>query len=411
MDEKNPKADERLTSIEPHGILFGRQFNEYVMKPETMVGHVMIMGRPDSGKSSCVVIPTLRHWKGSIFAIDIKGELYTETHAYRKNVKVLDIQDKTSHYCYDPYFFIKSSEDPVQEAYAIAEALIPMPPDAKEPFWIKSAQTIMTGAILHYYSLGYSFIETLEKIQKQSPLTLVEIIAASSNKKASLLCRNFADIGFMPLTNIFAEISNRIAPIVTDDNIVRVLTQNGKQSISPEDLETGQDIFIKIPEHLIRQCKDFFMLIMNQFITFFERHEEKDYDIPILVMLDEFPRLGKIPRITDVLATLPKKITICLCIQSLAQLDAIYNHSQRKVIMDLCAFKAVFNVTDTETQEYLAKLVGTYEIKSRWFAPAFAHKIKPEEFSNLQDIILLHPFPPNFCRVKKQPYYLPVKDE
>ena len=58
----------------------------------------------------------------------------------------------------------------------------------------------------------------------------------------------------------------------------------------------------------------------------------------------------------DGLATIRgKKISICLIIQSLAQLDTIYGQNERKVISDTCGYKAILGATDADTQEYFSK--------------------------------------------------------
>jgi type IV secretion system protein VirD4 len=431
FEAKNPLANPKIISNERHGVFFGAQYGKYVIKSENIDGHVMVVGSPGTGKSSCIAIPTLRGWKGSVFAVDIKGELYANAHEQRKNVKVFAPQDKNNRYVYDPYVFLKESENPAQEARAIAQAVIPLPFDTKEPFWIESAQLILTGAILHYHHTKCSFIETLLRIQSQSPQSLIKAVIESPNKNAQLCVNSFVDMEGKTLAGISAEISRAVTTIVTDNELVIALSQEesttnspAKETISPFDLESGHDIYIKIPEHLLRQWKNLLALLVNQFITFFERRDES-YSRPILFLLDEFPRLGKIPAITDALATLrAKKVTICLIVQSLAQLDMIYGHDTRKVISDTCAYKAVLGATDADTQEYFSKLVGTYEkirnSQSRNYDPYVGAPtghgtqtsqdyekriIKPEEFATLQEIILLYPMPRNFCRVKKRPFY------
>jgi len=93
---RNPPVNRRLLSPVPCGGFFGARGNQYVVKPENMDGHVLVVGTPGSGKSSCVAIPTLRNWKGSVFAIDIKGELYENTKQHRRNIKLFDPADKDS---------------------------------------------------------------------------------------------------------------------------------------------------------------------------------------------------------------------------------------------------------------------------------------------------------------------------
>ena len=221
------------------------------------------------------------------------------------------------------------------------------------------------------------------------------------------------------LSGIFSELSRAAITLVTDDEIVSALTK--KNNISPADLEYGQDIYIVIPEHLLRQWKNLLTLIVSQFLSFFEKRAETDAR-PILFLLDEFPRLGKISAMLDGLATLrSKKICICLIIQSLAQLDTIYGQNERKVISDTCAYKAILDATDADTQEYFSRLVGTFDkkitsygtqsqaytgIKQGTSTTTYEHErriIKPEEFATLSDIVLLSSY--GFCRVEKVAYY------
>lgn len=60
---------------EKGSFFFGKKGDSYVGKPQDCDGHILVVGGAGSGKSSCIAIPTLETWKGTIFAIDIKGEL------------------------------------------------------------------------------------------------------------------------------------------------------------------------------------------------------------------------------------------------------------------------------------------------------------------------------------------------
>jgi type IV secretory pathway TraG/TraD family ATPase VirD4 len=138
----NPPIANQLQSgtTNINGFIFGKdKNNRAVFKPQNADGHVLVVGGVGSGKSSCLAIPTLRHWGSSVFAIDIKGELYDKSYQYRPYIKVFDPKDNSA-FGYDPYIFLRQSQNPAQEARAIAQAIIPLPPDIKEPFWIESAQ-------------------------------------------------------------------------------------------------------------------------------------------------------------------------------------------------------------------------------------------------------------------------------
>ena len=414
----NPRPANTLRSSTPHGFIFGAKDSSYIIKPETTDGHILVIGGVGSGKSSCLAIPTMRAWRSRVFAIDIKGELYEHTRAYRKTIKVFSPIDDSS-YGYDPYYLIRKSDNPAQEAHAIAQAVIPLPPETKDPFWIESAQNILTGAILHYYA-DHTFIDTLINIQRTPPHDLINIISQSPVPEAQLYTNSFVDMRDETLSSIMAELSRGIVTLVTDKNIVSAFSRG--KVITPADLEYGNDIYINIPEHLLRQWKNLLTLIVSQFLTFFEKRNEYN-NTPILFMLDEFPRLGKIPAIIDGLATLrSKKISICLVIQSLAQLDTIYGHNERKVISDTCGYRAILSATDADTQEYFSKLVDTYDkmriANNTNYDPYIGlptgigenisteekRIIKPSEFAVLRDIVLLSPH--GYFRVDKVPYYV-----
>ena len=390
------------------GFVFGKLSGKQIAKKEDMDGNILIVGNSGSGKSSCIAIPSLLAWRERVFCIDIKGELYNATRHKRTNIKVFDPLIANT-YGYDPFYMLRRTNNQAQEVEAISQALIPLPPDTKEPFWIESARNLLTGLLLHFYNIGYSFIDSIRQIQLTPIGKLVDEISDKSKTEDSRLYINtFAYMGNKELSGVYAELSRNIMIFATDKDVKRCFAQTNK--IYPDDLERGDDIYICVPEHLLRQWKNLLNLMVSQFIRHFERRSDR-ISTPILFLLDEFARLGKIEGITDAFATLrSKKITVCIIIQSLAQLDLIYEEPARRVIIDNCAYKAVLGATDADSQSYFSRLVGTYEKQKistdkkyepitgfpagsgRSYGTEETKIIKPEEFATLDDIILFAPF-------------------
>lgn len=414
-----PSATKELVSSEPRGVIFGKQSGKYIIKPEDKDGHILVIGGAGSGKSSCLAIPSLLSWEERIFAIDIKGELSTRTHKKRPNIKIFNPSNPSETFGYNPFYVLKESENIIQDVREITLALIPLSQKITDPFWIKSAQNMLTGALIYFYDLGLSFTDTITAIQGTPPQALIKSIAESDNENARLFCNQFIGLKDEVLSGIFTEMSNNILLFATDPCLKKAL--NSKKIITPVDLENGFDIYLSIEESKLEQWKNLLTLIVNQFLKHFERREE-EHATPILFLLDEFARLGKIETVINGLATLrSKKITIAILTQSLAQLDSIYGKEQRQVIADNCQYKAILSATDADTQEYFSKLVGTYDKlkvsqnanfeqytglgkgtgKSR--TTEEKRIIKPEEFGILKDIVLLTPY--GFYRVDKTPYY------
>lgn len=454
------------------GFFFGiRKTNDgsmhYIGKPQNKDGHILVIGGPGSGKSSCIAIPTLTTWNGTIFAIDIKGELFDQYSRLKSKrpVKVFRFSRDTAENCsYDPFNLLHEGDpdDLVQNAREIAQAIIPIPPNIPEPFWCQAAQHVLTAVILYVCGMHETdedtgktiegtFNHAMTLIQTEKLWELIDEIGNSENEAANMHIKQFREIvepeDNKMLTAISAELSNRIIPFATDNRIKSAFTK-GDNMIRWEDLET-QSIFMQIPEDKIGQWDSAITLMLTQLIRTLERRPDK-YSTngkkqsfpPVLLLLDEFPRLGKIDVIQNAISTLrSKNVTICLMMQSLSQLDKTYGIESRKIIMDNCQYKAILNVTDPDNQKIFSDMIGSINVEKRSTndrvnmdnSPGTSSSIIkpincsdsrddkistsistnrsttrepvifPHELATLKDILLMTP--EGFCRVYKLPYY------
>ena len=215
MDEKS-KPPRDLLNIKAQGFVFGTHGRKFFVKPEDTDGHILICGGPGSGKSSSIAIPSLLGWGSRIFAIDIKGELSVATQDKPGERKLFNPMCHDS-YGFDPFYLLRKSDNPTQDAHEIAAALIPEPANLKDPFWVHSAQTLLAGFILHYYLEGYSFANTIKEIlDKPVDLHVKYVYETSQNEAARLHLTQFATLESKTLAGIFAELGNAIRLFATD---------------------------------------------------------------------------------------------------------------------------------------------------------------------------------------------------
>ena len=410
---KHYRPPKELFTPNNQGFIFGeyrRSFCKprYFFKDEYTDGHILICGGAGSGKSSSLAIPSLLAWQSAIFAVDIKGELSAATANKSGERKIFNPMLPDT-WGVDGFYALRHSDNPTQAAHEIAAALVPEPANVKDPFWVRSAQNLLAGFMLHYYHEGYSFVDAVKEIlSKAVEYQVKDVFEKTRSEEAKMHLSQFYSLESKTLAAIFAEVGNAIRLFATDKHVMAALSK--ENNISPEDLERGINIFLSIPEDKLEQWKPLFTLIVNQFLKHFERRPDKNAT-PILFLLDEFPRLGKIEAVATALTTLrSKKITIALIIQSLAQLDLLYGPAQRRVILDNCAYKAILGASDAETQEYFSRLVGTVEATRQGQSTSYAADmdeerghtisqhtvdrriIQPHEFATLQDVVLLTPW-------------------
>ena len=402
------------------GVVFGKKNGKYVTMPESADGHILVIGGTGSGKSTSFSIPTLISWKERVFAIDIKGELYEKTKSTRNraNTKVFNPTDRNA-FGYDPFYMLRHTDDISGEARSLALSICPLPLEIKEPFWIKSAQNMLTGFIVYLFNFGLNFSESMRIIKSKPVMVLIAEIMESGDEKAIAEVSQFDGMDEKTLSGVFSELSNHITVFATSDDLQFALSGRSN-CITPEDLEGGYDIYCCIPEHKLEQWKDLLGMMCNQFLKAFERRPEGN-TTPILFLIDEFPRLGKIEIVCTGLATLrSKKIHIALIVQSKSQLNAVYGDDVSEVIADNCSYKSILSASGFKTQEWCSRLVGTYEQrktssnynadiiglgKGQGTSTTTEEKriIKPEEFAYLEDVVCL--FPNGYRRIEKIKYW------
>jgi type IV secretion system protein VirD4 len=412
----------------------------YVGKPMNEDGHILVVGGAGSHKSSALAIPSLETWDGLIVAVDIKGELLTEWQRLNgnsdKKLKVF-APTKADTCAYDPYTLLRlgGKENLVHNARELALSMIPLPPNIQDPFWIEASQDLLEGAILHCFSMGASFNDTMYKISITPVKMLIDEIANSDVLEAKICVNTLVgyDEKSKTLAGIATQISNRIKVFASDPLIKNAFDTIGKENIIDwadlNDPEKACDIILHLPEDKLEQWENPVKLLVNQLIRTLERRPNKNTDegkkqLPLLVLLDEVARFGKLTTIKSGLATLrDRAVTFALFIQSMAQIEEIYGEKAAQIIVDNCTYRAILRATDTNSQKYFSGMVGTCEVEKVSLGSSYdgdsiilprsksVNKstqrepiIFPHEFACLKDVVLMTP--DGFCRVDKAPYYL-----
>lgn len=375
--------EDMILETELSGVFLGLEYGDYgkgyyVGKPAGRDGNILVLGVNGSGKSSILVKSTLGTWREVIVAIDIKGELSRHyDRLLRKRLVqrpyiVFDPSNNGSHY--DVYALLKQG-DPhfAQYVREIAYAIIPKPPDVREPYWIDMARDLLSGAIVYYYELRLDFIGTILMVQDTPVVELCKEIMQEGSNLARMFVSEIAGLKRQQQAAIGTEIKRHTMVFATDPDIQSALSpgendEDGFGTFSWESIvpdAEAPNVFLCINQDRLEQWDGVLRLMVTQLIRQLERRPEK-YNSqgrdtkPFLLLLDEFPLLGKMDVIQNAMTTLrSKNVTLYIVLQSIAQLDEAYGTNIRKVLVDNCQYKAILQVTEPETQEYLSKMIGT----------------------------------------------------
>lgn len=373
---KIPKRLRLKTGCDP-GFFFGglNQVKKgyFIGMPQGEDGNIAAIGGNASGKSSSIVKPTMRHWKGPMCVTDIKGELseyyeklYQDELVTRPYI-IFDPMDEESP-SYDPFDFLLWDDEAnlISNIEEMASIIIPQNPDVRESFWDDTERALLAAALLHYFVLGLSFSETLCRILNSTVSSLCAELDGTIDEREKMLIGSLGEMKEETVASVDRGLRNKLIPLVADERIGHAFRgqREGAKCFSWNDLEY-HNIFLRIPLHRVEQWGSAVNLMYTQLIHYLERRPEKYSDEgskiePTLILMDEFARFGKLDAMIPAMSTLrSKSVNFCLVLQSLAQLDMIYGKDARRIILDNCQFQAILRANDPETQKYLSDLIGT----------------------------------------------------
>lgn len=394
------KANLKAVS-EPFGVIYGRLKGKYFNQSEDAPNSVAVFGTPGSGKSQGVFIPTLLSYgsqslskplneQPSVFVVDVKGELLQSSYKYRsgtmkRQIKYLSFGEQIIPDLppcrYDPFGIMEFVENDIQGVTEIANALIPMAKNESNPYFTNQARTLLAGLLYSIYSYKdekFSFADCLQMICSMDIKTMIETFCIGTGTEANPDCKK----GWMLLSSFYKQASQdgeaesfanvrdtMLAPIrliATNDNIISAFDTSSGVVLRPQDLLEG-DVFLCIKEqYLDADQPNILNLIVNQFLSYFSRFENNT-NKRILFMLDEFPRLGELKKVTEGVNLFRSRgIRFLIAAQSIDQIKEKYGQEHFGVLMDGIGTTLVLRAVGTSA-EYFSKRVGKYDkmIKSK----------------------------------------------
>lgn len=382
------------TYKEPFGVIYGREKDKYYLQTEDAPGSVAVFGTPGSGKSQGVFIPTLLSYgsksldkslteQPSVFVVDVKGELLQNSYKYRtgtlhRQVKYLSFGEEIIsgvRPCrYDPFGIMDFVENDIQGVTEIANALIPMAKNESNPYFTTQARTLLAGLLysMYKYPEKISFAECLQMICSAPLGQLIETFCIGKGTEEKPDCPK----GWMLLNSFYRQAKQEdeaesfanvrdtmlgpIRLIATNDNIIKAFDTSSGEILRPQDLLEG-DVYICIKEqYLDADQPNILNLIVNQFLSYFSRFENNTSK-RILFMLDEFPRLGELKKVTEGVNLFRSRgIRFLIAAQSIDQIKEKYGQEHFGVLMDGIGTTLVLRAVGTSAR-YFSERVGKYD--------------------------------------------------
>lgn len=421
--EAKRKLDKRKNQLKKtfkskaHGAVFGKQGLKVIYSPTNQEGHIAVFGGSGLGKTSALLIPTLRSWTGTSFTIDISGDICKNVDMPNKMIYEPANPDSLPYNIFGPIDRLKSEDDKNEALEELA--FLMMPDDEKmadtAKFFNTEGRKILTAALIAFYHAGMDFIPICEKIVASSWKDLFNAIDSTKYDKAIQYINSFEGANEQNNAGCKQSADSVLKLFATNERVKRTIRRPYSQEVAftPSKLEK-YNVFVVVDDSKLKLYAPLLHIITAQSLEYFS-NRSNDSKTTILFCLDEFASLGRM-EITDALRKLRKKhVRIMMLTQSMADIDLIYGHDERMAMMNNYRFKVVLGADDTDTQEYFAKLIG-YQDTTKHSTSSNANQtthtesevkewvIEPADLARLgKNLVLLHP--DGHMVLKKNFYY------
>ena len=356
--------------LDDRGVVLGHWRTQYLRHdgPE----HVLCFAPTRSGKGVGLVVPTLLTWPASAIVHDIKGENWSLTAGFRSRFGRVLLFDPTNpaSAAFNPLLEVRRGITEVRDVQNIADVLVdPEGSLERRNHWEKTSHSLLVGAILHV-------------LYAEKDKTLAGVAAFLSDPSRSfhatlmvmMATRHLGEAGVHPvIASAAREILNKsdnersgvlstamsFLGLYRDPVIARVTRQCDWHIADLVAAENPTTLYLVVPPSDISRTKPLIRLILNQIgrrLT--EELKNTSRKHRLLLMLDEFPALGRLDFFESALAFMAGYgLKAFLIAQSLNQIEKAYG--QNNAILDNCHVRICFATNDERTAKRISDSLGT----------------------------------------------------
>lgn len=379
------------------GILLGRLGRRYLVLPGQQ--GVELEAPPRSGKGVGVVVPNLLHWPGSILVSDIKGENWTLTAGFRaergQRVHLFDplsADERSARW--NPLTYVSTVPYRcIDDLQRIASMLYPDHQGA-DPFWTSSARSLFLGIALYLFETEGS-TRTIGEILRQGMASDAEGFQKHWKRVIDTCEREGYPLSQEAVQTLYDVID--LAP-VTASSIRKTFTSRLDLWLNPlidaataesdfdfRDLRrTPTSIYVRINPDNIARLQPLLNLFFQQAIGLQTRELPEHNPAlrhQLLLCLDEFAALGRVPVIADATAFLPGyNVRALLIVQSHSQLVERYGAEGARSLRKMLAARIVFPPKEYDDAEAISKELGTTTVRQKSYSRS-AFNAKPPTVS------------------------------
>lgn len=330
--------------------------------------HALIVAPTGRGKGVGFVIPNLLTYKGSAVVLDVKGENFRETSRFRASMgdKVFRFAptdwDRPTHR-YNPLARLAAMTNPdrQQMELKLTAKLFLQTDNEKLSGLLAGGIDLFVAAGLLAFERGVPTIGEIYRItasggdkQKEYLKRALEV----KNTSAKLIFERMASTNNDTLTSYLSLLMT--SGLDTWDNRA-IDAATATSDFSFRDIRRRpHSIYLVVESEMIRPLAPLIRLFFSDLIASLQSQEPGDDEPwPVMIMLDEFDRLGKMPIVAESIKTLRSfGGNLAIVTQTIPALDEIYGENTRRSLQGGAGVKLYLTPSEQKTIEELSQAVG-----------------------------------------------------
>ncbi|MCO8145894.1 type IV secretory system conjugative DNA transfer family protein [Rhodovulum tesquicola] len=330
--------------------------------------HALIVAPTGRGKGVGFVIPNLLTYKGSAVVLDVKGENFRETARFRASMgdKVFRFAptdwDRPTHR-YNPLARIAAMTNPdrQQMELKLTAKLFLQTDNEKLSGLLAGGIDLFVAAGLLAFERGVPTIGEIYRITASGGDKQKEYLKRSQevrNKSAKLIFERMASTNNDTLTSYLSLLMT--SGLDTWDNRA-IDAATATSDFSFRDIRRRPHaIYLVVESEMIRPLAPLIRLFFSDLIASLQAQEPgEDEPWPVMIMLDEFDRLGKMPIVAESIKTLRSfGGNLAIVTQTIPALDEIYGENTRRSLQGGAGVKLYLTPSEQKTIEELSQAVG-----------------------------------------------------
>ena len=354
--------------------------------------HDLIIAGSGGGKTGSIVYPQLKTiTDSSLIVADTKNQLHRMfgkdllERGYR--VLTLDFVNPEGSCLYNPLDYVRRTEDGGYneiDLMKISNALIPIRPDDRDPFWSNSARAVFEFFLSyclealpeedhHMYAACDLYRTFVKEMGEYGFIDFIE------ENPESFAAKRYAQIKSMQkadrtIASIYGFVNTAIYPF--DVNVFRTIfdprlhqkeetTGSGRKKAACRDdildiSSLGREktvLFLNISDtdrsaDLVVNL--FYTQALQTLVQEADRNDDGRLLVPVRILMDDFAAGTTIPDFDKIISVVRSRdIWLTMCIQSISQLESLYGREKSRTILNNCDHLVYMSGNDLDTAEFI----------------------------------------------------------